>query len=237
MEGTMRYPDPGWRQETLSNATLDDLVTRARALAQPGTRRLLGVTGPPGAGKSSVCGLLLQVLADDAVLIDMDGFHLANEELVRLGRRDRKGAPDTFDVDGYTALLRRLRAQTTGVIYAPKFDRDLEESVGSAVPVNYSTPLVITEGNYLLHQDGGWQDVAPQLDESWYIEVPTAERRSRLVRRRQDHGERRNQAEAWVEGVDSINGGIVETTKCRADLIIELDRTVGPLPGVGRGTA
>ncbi|MCT6985839.1 nucleoside/nucleotide kinase family protein, partial [Salmonella enterica subsp. enterica serovar Senftenberg] len=87
------------------------------------------------AGKSTVCAQLQDALGAQAVIVGMDGFHLANAELRRLGRRDRKGAPDTFDVDGYIALLARLRDQSGTPIYAPVFDRDLEESIGSALCV------------------------------------------------------------------------------------------------------
>ena len=90
-------------------ATTADLVTLARTLMVPGERRLLGIVGTPGAGKSTLCAALTAGLGDQAALVPMDGFHLANQELLRLGRRGHKGAPDTFDADGYAALLGRLR--------------------------------------------------------------------------------------------------------------------------------
>ena len=87
----------------------------------------------------------------------MDGFHLANVELERLGRRGRKGAPDTFDSAGYVALLRRLLAQADDeIVYAPEFRREIEEPIANAIPVFAPTQLVITEGNYLLLDDGPW---------------------------------------------------------------------------------
>jgi len=89
----------------------------------------------------------------------MGGFHLAQAELVRLGRADRKGAPDTFDVAGFVALLARLRWQADDVVYAPVFDRHLEEPVAGAIPVDPRVPLVVVEGNYLLHGDGRWAQV------------------------------------------------------------------------------
>ena len=116
-------------------ASLADLVTRARALMVPGERRILGLIGAPGAGKSTLCAALAGALGDDAAVVGMDGFHLANAELERLGRRQRKGAPDTFDADGYAALLERLRQPVGQTIYAPIFNRDLEESIGSALPI------------------------------------------------------------------------------------------------------
>src|SRR5438309_3286446 len=128
----------------------EEALERARALAASGRRRLLGLTGMPGAGKSTVAARLVEDLGDLAVLVPMDGFHLANDELIRLGRRDRKGAPDTFDAAGYVALLRRLREHAQEVVYAPEFRRQIEEPVAGAIPVPPDVPLIVTEGNYLL---------------------------------------------------------------------------------------
>lgn len=199
---------------------LEYLVRRARELASDGRRRILGIAGTPGAGKSTVSAALLAALGDGAVLVGMDGFHLANAELVRLGHRHRKGAPDTFDVDGYVTLLARLRAQTSGVIYTPVFDRGLEESIGSAVPVSAGTPLVITEGNYLLFDDGGWEHVREHLDECWYLDVSAEERRRRLVARRRSYGEDVDAATAWVRDVDEANAARVEPSRANADLVV-----------------
>ena len=149
---------------TVITATVDELVERGRRLISPGQRRLLGITGSPGAGKTTLSAALLSGLGKQAALVEMDGFHLANEELNRLSRRDRKGAPDTFDVGGYASLLHTLRHQVSDVVYAPRFDRAIDQSIGSAVPVSRNTPLIVTEGNYLLMDDGGWETVRPVLD-------------------------------------------------------------------------
>lgn len=208
---------------------LDDLVDRARRLAASGQRRLLGLAGTPGAGKSTVSDALLAALGSDAVLVGMDGFHLANEELIRLGRRDRKGAPDTFDVDGYVALLDRIRAGHE--VYAPRFDRGLEESIGSAVLVPADVPLVITEGNYLLHDEHGWDAVASRLDEVWFLDIDAHARRERLVARRLSHDHPHDEAVAWVREVDEPNAAVVERGRRRADLIV----TVSDAPAGGVG--
>ena len=214
-----------------TGTSLDELVDRARALAASGSRRILGIVGAPGAGKSTVSDTLAAALGDQAVIVGMDGFHLDNPELVRLGRRDRKGAPDTFDVDGYVALLARLatsgRTESSpgAPVYAPRFDRSLEVSIGSAVLVRPEVPLVITEGNYLLFDDHGWQDVARHLDESWYVDVDDELRRDRLIARRLGHGHPRDEAEAWVLGVDEPNARLVDATKHRATRVVTLDAT------------
>jgi len=150
---------------------MDEAIERAAELAASRPRHLLGLVGPPGVGKSTLSALIQERVGDAMVVVGMDGFHLANAELCRLDRRERKGAPDTFDVDGYVSLLNRLRNQKSA-LYAPRFDRDIEESIGSAVLVEPSVSLVITEGNYLLHDDSGWSEVRPQLDE---VELLAAE--------------------------------------------------------------
>lgn len=81
------------------------------------------MTGAPGAGKSTLTAAVVSALAHAAVLVPMDGFHLANAELERLGRRERKGAPDTFDGAGYVALLACLRRAEAESVYAPAFCR------------------------------------------------------------------------------------------------------------------
>ena len=215
---------------TATPFSVEELVERAQNLARGRTRTLLGITGTPGAGKSTLCAALRSVLGQSAVLVGMDGFHLANSELERLGRRERKGAPDTFDVDGYVALLKRLRNRHENVIYAPEFDRAHEESIGSAIPVFPETPLVITEGNYLLLDDGGWGEVSACLHEVWYLDVEPQLRVQRLVARRQSFGEPAGRALSWVRGVDETNAGVVSPSRHRADLHIRLTTRLEPPP-------
>jgi pantothenate kinase len=154
----------------------------------------------------------------------MDGFHLANAELQRLGRADRKGAPDTFDAAGYVALLRRLREQRADeIVYAPEFRREIEEPVAGAIAVLPQTQLLITEGNYLLLQEGAWAEVAPLLDEVWYVEVDDAVRVERLVQRHQQFGRSREAALAWVVQTDEPNARRIAATRGRAHRVIHRD--------------
>jgi pantothenate kinase len=204
-----------------TGTTLDPaLLERARRLADTGGRRLLGITGPPGAGKSTIAEALAQALGDTARLVGMDGFHLAEAELRRLGRRDRKGAPDTFDALGYVALLRRLRAADEEVVYAPAFDRSLEEAIAGSVAVPRGVPLVITEGNYLLVDDGPWVAVRPLLDECWYVEPSEAERIERLVARHERFGRSPAEARARSLGSDQRNAEVIAATREHADLVV-----------------
>ena len=205
----------------LDATTLEDLVQRAGALAVPGGRALLGLTGPPGAGKSTLGAALVTALGDRAVLVPMDGFHLADAELDRLGRRQRKGAPDTFDAAGYVHLLRRLRDRGDEVVYAPVFHREHEQAVAGELPVPRTTPLVVTEGNYLL-ADGPFAPVRELLDECWYVDLDPEERVSRLIARHMAHGRSPEQAREWALGSDERNVLLVSGTRSRADLVVRL---------------
>ncbi|MFE0701356.1 nucleoside/nucleotide kinase family protein [Streptomyces sp. NPDC058872] len=200
------------------------LAARARELAVPGTRRILGLAGAPGAGKSTLAAQLVARLDGLAVLVPMDGFHLAGAELERLDRAGRKGAPDTFDAAGYVALLARLRTPVPGTtVYAPAFDRSLEEPVAGAVPVGPEVPLVVTEGNYLLHDRGAWAAVLPLLDEAWYLDLDARRRVPRLVERHVRFGKDRDRAERWVRDSDEANARLVARGRDRAHRIVRMD--------------
>ncbi|MFF9323409.1 nucleoside/nucleotide kinase family protein [Streptomyces sp. NPDC014776] len=212
--------------------TFDDLLTRARALVRgPGSRAVLGIAGSPGAGKTTLAERLTRALNDTgepwAVQVPMDGFHLADAELDRLGRRDRKGAPDTFDAAGYAALLRRLREETGDVVYAPGFERVLEQPLAGAIPVPPAARLVVTEGNYLLLETGAWARVRAALDEVWFCELPEEERLRRLIARHEEFGKAHDEAVAWVHRSDQRNAELVATTRERADLVVPMT-----LPGL-----
>jgi pantothenate kinase len=195
-------------------------LARARALISRGGRRILGLVGPPGAGKSTVARQLVDALDGAAVLLPMDGFHLANVELARLGRAGRKGAPDTFDAGGYIALLQRVRDQQAGrdgTVYAPEFRREIEEPIASAIPIPADVPLVVTEGNYLLLERDGWAGVKPLLDEVWYVDVDDALRRRQLIERHMRFGRSEAEARAWEAGTDQPNAKLIGATAARAD--------------------
>lgn len=196
------------------------LVARARELAASPMRRLLGLTGAPGSGKSRLAAEIVEALGTDAVLVPMDGFHLAEAELKRLGSHDRKGALDTFDASGFVALLRRLRESTEPVVYAPTFRRDLEEAIAGAICVRRDVPLVVTEGNYLLSPDGAWSAVRGLLDEVWYLEPTDDDRVERLIRRHMAFGRDFDTANARARGNDQRNAEAIAATKAWADLVV-----------------
>ncbi|WP_055489229.1 nucleoside/nucleotide kinase family protein [Streptomyces sp. TP-A0356] len=204
--------------------TFDDLLQRAASLARPGHRAILGITGSPGAGKTTLAERVVRELNGDGppwvAHVPMDGFHLADVELDRLGRRDRKGAPDTFDAAGYAALLRRLHEEHEEIVYAPGFERVLEQPLAGAIPVPPTAGLVVTEGNYLLLESGAWARVRAQLDEVWFCELDEQERIRRLVDRHEEFGKDQDSAVAWVLGTDQRNADLVATTRERADLLV-----------------
>ena len=199
-------------------------LARVRALLEDGQRKILGLVGPPGAGKSTLALALHQAFADVSQVVPMDGFHLANVELQRLGRAGRKGAPDTFDSAGYAALLRRLREQRADeIVYAPEFRREIEEPVAGVVPVFASTRLVITEGNYLLLNDGPWRQVAALLDDVWYVEVDDRLRTDRLTQRHRQFGRSHAEAIDWVAGTDEPNARLIALTRPEAKFVFRWD--------------
>lgn len=198
---------------------LTGLLDAARARG-----RLLGVTGAPGAGKSTLARALQRY---DACVVPMDGFHLADVELTRRGLLDRKGAPETFDAEGYAALPERVRDRRE-VVLAPAFDREIEQPLAGALPVPPEAGLVVTEGNYLLLDEPRWAAVRARLDTVWHVRTDPALRRARLVARHVEFGKTRAEAEAWVARVDEPNAALVEATAERADVLLDLSAWPGP---------
>ena len=203
------------------------LVDRAEALLDRSDRAVLGITGPPGSGKSTLTSALLSALslrlgADAVAHLPMDGFHLADVQLDRHGLRDRKGAPETFDVDGYVATLARLHSSPESVLYVPGFERDLEQPIAAAIAIPPAARLVVTEGNYLLLPDGGWEHVRPLLAEVWFVGVDDDVRRSRLIRRHEEFGKSPAAARAWVDQVDEPNARLICSTREAADLVVDM---------------
>lgn len=210
-------------RDQIQASSIDILAERARHLIETGRRRVLGLAGPPGAGKSTVASAICDALAPDAAVVQLDGFHLDNGVLDDLGLRDRKGAPETFDVAGFVALLRRLRSADEDVVYAPLFRRDIDTSVAGATSLRREIPLIIVEGNYLLLDAGRWREVRGLLDAAWYLEIAEHTRIDRLVRRHESFGRSTDEAARWVDRVDDVNAQLVAATRQRADLIVTVD--------------
>lgn len=195
-----------------------ELIARVEQLLAGGGR-VLGIAGPPGAGKSTLAAAVVEAYGPRAALLPMDGFHLADEELRRLGRAERKGAPDTFDVDGYVAALRRVHDRAHDVL-VPRFDRHLEAAVAGAIRIATTSELVVTDGNYLLLANGPWSAVAAMLDETWMLRPDDAQRRAQLVARHVAHGRSPAAAAAWVASVDEPNAALIVAGSRAADHVV-----------------
>lgn len=204
------------------SAAVDAACERAAELLQSSTGRvLLGIAGAPGAGKTTFAELLAERFGPAAAVVPMDGFHLSDRVLSARGALERKGAIDTFDADGYVALLERLARDTDRPVFAPRFERDLEEPVAAGIEVPPAARLIITEGNYLLADAEPWKRLQGVCDEIWFVDPDPRVRLERLVARHERFGKSPQAARAWAEGTDEINARLVAETRGRADRVID----------------
>jgi pantothenate kinase len=195
-------------------AQVEDLLA-----AEPG-RVVVGVTGPPGAGKTTFAGMLARHVEAGVGIVPMDGFHLSSAQLDRLCRRSRKGAPDTFDVDGYIATLARIRsAFPVCDVYVPAFDRAIEEPIAAGLVVPGDVRLVVTEGNYLALWDGARE----MIDKLYYVDAKPSVRRTRLVERHVIGGRSAQEAADYVDAVDESNARLIATTQSRCDRVLVIE--------------
>lgn len=225
--------------------SIDDVVSAIGELAKADRRLIVGIVGPPGAGKSTIAEAVVERLnrgeqseRQPAALLPMDGFHLPQARLVELGRRERMGAPDTFDIGGFLATLTALRGtgdrnvRRSGpdigsvagrsTVLAPGFDRTVEEAIPDAITIGPERSIVVVEGNYLLLNDHGWDAVLPLIDVSFFVRVDRGIRLTRLIDRHVRFGKSREAAEAWALGPDEANARLIDATVQRADHVIEL---------------
>jgi pantothenate kinase len=193
-----------------------------------GRRMILGLAGPPGAGKSTLAATIVTaaraaVAQEWAACLPMDGYHLSNAQLERLGLLDRKGAPATFDADGYTAMLARVAADGGRDIYAPDYDRIVHhEPIAARLVIPGAARLVVTEGNYLAVDAAQWRPVRRHIDHLWYVEAPDGVRRARLIERQLAGGRDEQAARDWVEHADRPNGELVKLSRGNVDRVITL---------------
>jgi pantothenate kinase len=224
----MRLARTVWNHEPVTDVVTvsaggAELVELAASLAPArGARLILGLAGAPGSGKSMLALTLTRLLGPRAACVPLDGFHLAEVELDRQGLRARKGAPETFDVHGYAALLDRLRSRPEHPVYAPRFDRRLEQPLAGAIAVPHQIDTVVTEGNYLLLDDPAWRAVRDRLDVVWFVCTEHRLRVDRLVARHVEFGKDPDAARAWVTRVDEPNARMVDAGRDRADVCLDL---------------
>lgn len=182
--------------------------------------RIIGIVGPPGSGKTTVASELPPLLTVPHCVVPMDGFHYPQEKLRALGRRDRMGAPDTFDTKALAQLLERVTKRLGPVVF-PEFDRTIEEPIPGSITVEPEHELVILEGNYLLVDDADWARVGELLDLCVYVDIPEDVRLERLTSRHVDFGKSPSDAAKWVQRVDQANARVIEATKVRADAVYQ----------------
>ncbi len=198
---------------------LDDLAGEIRRVSDGKDRTVVAIAGPPGAGKSTIAGQLAQRL-DDAAMLPMDGFHLDNATLAARGMLARKGAPDTFDVEGFLALIAQLGNQRD--LSVPTFDRDADSVVPGGDLIPASARIVLVEGNYLLLDAPGWRDLVAHWTFSVMIDVPLPTLEQRLIQRWRDQGLSDQAATARAQGNDLPNAQTVLTQSLDADVVLRI---------------
>ncbi|GAA2841562.1 nucleoside/nucleotide kinase family protein [Kitasatospora paracochleata] len=247
-EGTLHgsHPDPATVPETASAsplavggrpldslATVDSLVADAlRLLHGRGSgigRTVLGLAGPPAAGKSTLAHRLVAEVnrhegPDTAAYLPLDGFHLSNAQLDRLGLRARKGSPESFDAWGYAALLQRVATERFRDVYAPDFDRDLDEPVAARHVIRPQTRLVVTEGNYLASAEAPWQQARTVLRELWYVDEDDDLRDARLLARHLGTGDAPAVARRRIDANDHPNGEHVKAGRPLCTRVVRVPR-------------
>lgn len=226
MNTESRTPGAAPASPRILAADLAVLTREIDTLHVTGERFILGLCGAPGAGKSTVAAELAQQLGDGAVVVPLDGFHLAARLIRGTPLAVRRGAPDTFDVAGYAALMTRLRAADEDVVFAPAYRREIEDPIAASIAVPRHTPIVITEGNYLLLPEGYWSTARRVMDSVWYLELDDAVRLERLVRRHIEFGKAPQTAADWAHGTDERNAQLIRNTRRHADRIVM--RAIGP---------
>jgi len=202
------------------NITANQLIDTISRMATTSNLKVVGVCGPPAAGKTTIATVLAQTLNHigiQTVPVSADGWHLSGAQLAAQQLTDKKGAPDTFDVDGLAATLQRLRASTRHHnIYLPNYDRVIHEPIAARTVAPPETQIVVLEGNYLLCDRDGWGTIGAMLDCCLYVDTPAKLRHERLTNRHHAGGKTLRETNDWIRRIDTPNTTLVEQSRSHA---------------------
>jgi len=208
-------------------AYLKDLVERIVSSTAHTDRFILGLTGPPASGKSTLAHQLVDSLNmdgnDRAIVLPMDGYHLSNERLQELGILSLKGIPQSFDALTFVKLLESVKSDPKKIHYAPEFRREIEASIEDAIEIKAHHEIIVVEGNYLLWEKEPWNNLPEYLDEVWYLSLNESTRLDRLLKRHVANGRTEVEAREKIASTDDPNARLIEATKERADLVVTVD--------------
>ena len=185
----------------------DELLSIIEKSADGKNRFLVAIAGPPGSGKSTIAEILEKRLGTSAAVLPMDGFHLENDRLTEMGLLHRKGAPETFDAEGFVELVASLRDHET--VHFPTFDRATDRTVPKSGCIEAMTKIILVEGNYLLLDRPPWSELPQLFDLSVCLVVDRDELKSRLIQRWIDHGLSKRSAHERAEANDMINADLI----------------------------
>ena len=178
-----------------------------------GQRMIIGLAGPPGSGKSTLARYVVDEINkhgySTAIVLPMDGFHLSNSQLEKKGIAQIKGAPETFDVNGFVLALSRIRSPVHDTLYVPDYSRVFNEPIAASIGIRAETNTIVVEGNYLLLESGDWKNVWQYLDRAWFLNVPWEVCRNRLIARQIAGGKSLAEASEWVDRSDKANFELV----------------------------
>jgi pantothenate kinase len=217
---------------TRTNAATPDTVEHfaqivLKAHAVKGGRYLLGLAGSPASGKSTFSAQLVASLnktcgRENAIVVPMDGYHYSNEELDEKGLKPLKGIPATFDASGFVDLIRKLKSENSKSVFAPLFDRSIEASIHNGIEVRPDHEIIVSEGNYLLLNEHPWKELRELFDAIWFIDSTVDVLIPRLTARHKEGGRNDEETKIKMESTDLPNARLIESTKARADRVIQI---------------